>query len=649
MIRINIPGFSNGNGGPRWGDCTIIDDGKNWMVIDGYCGQGKDILLNRAKEILRLNPSAEFDLFLTHAHYDHYFGLRKMISSLPVRSFSLYDPDTLWPHNSEIKDEINTVKAIVREAQDKGITVTYLKDGDEIAMGEIKFEVYREQPQKFNGNTDAYINDGSLAFWFPELGYLTTGDAGLDCANRHGLHPVFIKIGHHGNDVSGYGLKPSEMAKWLCKNGCRYCWDNDYSTSLTTFLQTGREDCITSGMTYLSTHGDINMVAFNGSVVIYKGSKHWSYPCEYQGERTLNDSTPTAVDDVLAGKYGNGDTRITKLLDAHYSPTSVQDAVNKRLNGETTENPTEGSAVSNILNGIDISNHQGGMDLAKVIDKTDTSFVICKVTEGVAFVDKYCDKFMVTAQNKGKKTGFYHFARPEKNTARAEADFFIKQSKGFFNKGIPVLDWESSGKSNVAWALEWLERVESVTGVKPVIYMSESVVNAYKWKTVADKGYGLWVAKYRDYNVDRNYDMTNCGKKPVVKWWSSYMMWQWTSVGRLDGYDGNLDCDAFYGSEEAWDNYYKLAEVTPGGVEVDKIYAYASLLAELPVIRLGAKCNAVKLVQLVTGVPADHIDGVWGQETESYVKAWQNKYKLDADGLIDKPDWQTVLDWLATV
>ena len=32
-------------------------------------------------------------------------------------------------------------------------------------------------------------------------------------------------------------------------------------------------------------------------------------------------------------------------------------------------------------------------------------------------------------------------------------------------------------------------------------------------------------------------------------------MWQWTSSGRLDGYDGNLDCNIFYGDGSTWDAY----------------------------------------------------------------------------------------------
>lgn len=297
-------------------------------------------------------------------------------------------------------------------------------------------------------------------------------------------------------------------------------------------------------------------------------------------------------------------------------------------------------------NGIDISNHQGSMDLAKVLKQTKTDFVICKATEGLKFVDKFCDKFMVVAQDAGKQVGFYHFARPEWNSAKAEAEFFLRQTKGYFGKGIPVLDWESSGKSNVKWAKEWLDYIYDMTGVKPVIYMSESVVNAYNWKAVADTGYGLWVARYRDYNIDRNYDMSTCGKKPVVKWWSFYMMWQWTSVGRLDGYSGNLDCDVFYGDGNAWDAYVRCAQITTGGVEVEKIYAYTTLAAELPILRKGAQGNAVKLVQLVVGA---QIDGSWGNETDSKVKVWETKYKLEPDGLFDKADWQVVLDWLATI
>lgn len=204
-----------------------------------------------------------------------------------------------------------------------------------------------------------------------------------------------------------------------------------------------------------------------------------------------------------------------------------------------------------MLNGIDISHWQKGLNLSEI--KYD--FVIVKATEGVNFADPSFHDFMKKAESLGKCLGFYHFARPEKNSAKAEAKFFYDKTVKWFGKAIPVLDWESSGKANVAWAKEWLDTVYSMTGIKPMIYMSESVVNQYDWSKVVNADYGLWVAKYKDMQIDRNYDMSKAGNKPVVKWWKFYAMWQWTSSGRLDGYNGNLDCDVFYGDRKAWSKY----------------------------------------------------------------------------------------------
>lgn len=202
------------------------------------------------------------------------------------------------------------------------------------------------------------------------------------------------------------------------------------------------------------------------------------------------------------------------------------------------------------LKGIDISKWQTGIDLSKV----DCDFVIVKATEGIGYVDRKCDSFYQQAKRLGKKLGFYHFARP-RNDAVREAQYFYNNTKNYFGEAIPILDWEAENKSDVAWAKRWLDEVYRLSGVKPVIYMSESVANAYNWSSVANADYGLWVAKYRDNNPDYNYNMSNAGSRPKVKWWKFYCMWQWTSTGRLNGYSGNLDCNVFYGDGTTWDKY----------------------------------------------------------------------------------------------
>ena len=205
-----------------------------------------------------------------------------------------------------------------------------------------------------------------------------------------------------------------------------------------------------------------------------------------------------------------------------------------------------------VMRGIDISKWQSGIDLSAV----NADFVIVKATEGIGYVDKSCDGFFQKALSLGKKLGFYHFARPTANNDPIrEADFFYENCKGYFGKAIPILDWEAENKQNVAYAKAWLDRVYQRSGVKPVIYMSESVANAYNWSSVANADYGLWVAKYRDNNQDYNYNMANAGSRPKVKCWKFYCMWQWTSTGRLNGYSGNLDCNVFYGDGTTWDKY----------------------------------------------------------------------------------------------
>ena len=209
-----------------------------------------------------------------------------------------------------------------------------------------------------------------------------------------------------------------------------------------------------------------------------------------------------------------------------------------------------------MLYGIDISSWQSNLDLAQIA----FDFAIVKATEGTGYINPYCDKHVQQALNLGKKVGFYHYAQNGQYTARQEAKFFINNCKGYLGKGIPVLDWEEA-THDVQWALEWLQTVERETGIKPMIYMSESVVNAYDWSSVANAGYGLWVAKYRDYDPDLNYDMTNAGTEPSVKHWPFYAMWQFTSSGRLDGYSGSLDCNVFYGDLAAWDKYAGVSNV----------------------------------------------------------------------------------------
>lgn len=204
------------------------------------------------------------------------------------------------------------------------------------------------------------------------------------------------------------------------------------------------------------------------------------------------------------------------------------------------------------LRGIDISMHQPNINLGAV----DTDFIIMKATEGTGYLDPSFYRHYGEAKKAGKKLGIYHFCRNDlNNSAISEADWFYHIVKPYVNEALMVLDWESKAKHDVGYAKAFLDRFFELSGVKAMIYMSESIVNSYNWSAVANANYGLWVAKYRDYEPDFNYDMNNAGSTPSLTYWNTLAMWQWTSSGRLNGYQGNLDCNIFYGDDLAWDKY----------------------------------------------------------------------------------------------
>ena len=326
MIRLHIPGlydfdFSGGN--TRLGDSQIIDDGKNFEVIDGYCSKGTTHLISYLKTRSIKTPY----LHISHAHWDHYDGIRKIIKDnyFKPKALYCYDPAFLSDVSDNVKNEKAVLRSIISEAMTRDIPVIYLKNGDKIVHGEIRINVFLEKP-KWTGNSDAYINDGSLCYWFPDLLYFTTGDGPDDIAKmceREKIKPVLIKIPHHGNACS------RTPATWLKNHGCLYCWDNDYSTKITDFLQTGREDCIAVKMKYFSCHGDINMIACNGTMYIYKDNSYYAYKVPYKGKSTLKSADLGIVKAVLKDNLGAGNNRITNLLNKGYYPSGVQRQVNE--------------------------------------------------------------------------------------------------------------------------------------------------------------------------------------------------------------------------------------------------------------------------------------------------------------------------------
>lgn len=201
------------------------------------------------------------------------------------------------------------------------------------------------------------------------------------------------------------------------------------------------------------------------------------------------------------------------------------------------------------MNGIDVSNWQRGINVSQM---QDVEFVIAKATEGTTYVNPDCDRVYRDARGSGKKTGVYHFAR--QGDAIAQAKYFVDHISGYIGQSVLVLDYESSAvDQGVGWAKDWLDAVYNMTGVKPVIYMSNSVVHRYDWTEVA-KNYSLWNAGYyAGYNTIYGFVDNPPLHYNLGAFSDNTALYQYTSSGRLNGWSGNLDLNIFYGDVTDWD------------------------------------------------------------------------------------------------
>lgn len=253
------------------------------------------------------------------------------------------------------------------------------------------------------------------------------------------------------------------------------------------------------------------------------------------------------------------------------------------------------------LEGIDISHWQQGLSIAKA----NPDFAIMKATDGTSYVDPTCDGFVSQAKAHGALFGVYHFWQ---GNATAEADWFIKNVKGYIGQGILVLDFEGAHATSASAAKSFLDRVYDKTGVRPLIYMSQSVTRQFDWSAVS-KNYALWVARYGS----SSYGDTGA--------WASPAMWQWTSTGKVNGYSGNVDKDHFYGDAKAWAAFAS-GSASGGGDHTDTDGGGGSLT-----------------------VPTVSTDGVWGSATTTQrqtILTNMGLYSGVIDGRLDhqNPAWK---------
>lgn len=85
-------------------------------------------------------------------------------------------------------------------------------------------------------------------------------------------------------------------------------------------------------------------------------------------------------------------------------------------------------------------------------------------------------------------------------------------------------------------------------------YSEDKVADAYSKFLAMERidgigDYGLWIAQYQDYTP------TGYQETPWNEGAYACAIRQYSSVGQISGYNGNLDLDKFYGDADAWKAY----------------------------------------------------------------------------------------------
>ncbi len=201
------------------------------------------------------------------------------------------------------------------------------------------------------------------------------------------------------------------------------------------------------------------------------------------------------------------------------------------------------------IQGIDVSRWQLDIDWVRV-KEAGTRFAFIKATEGGDLLDRKFRENWSESKAAGVPRGAYHFVfwcRPAKDQVR----WFIRNVPKDPDALPPVLDVEWNNHSSCARTRpekarakmrEMLRAFEAHYGKKPIIYTDINFHADVLEGTTEFDDYPFWIR--------------STAARPETRYENRpWEFWQFTTTGRVPGVTGDVDRNAFFGSEKQFTDW----------------------------------------------------------------------------------------------
>jgi len=215
---------------------------------------------------------------------------------------------------------------------------------------------------------------------------------------------------------------------------------------------------------------------------------------------------------------------------------------------------TSGTPLVQVL-GVDVYGGNGTINW-NLVKAAGYTFAWAKATEGVGYTDSEYLNNAVNGVSAGMKMGAYHFARPDLNPTPAgavsEANYFLSVAEPYIiNCELPPsLDLEGSylltsftSAELTTWVQNWMNTVQAVTGITPVLYIGASTAS---YLNSSLNTYKLWTD---------DVSGSSTTPPPNIGVWTTWAFNQYDWTATVPGISGsNTDLNVFNGNMAAFDS-----------------------------------------------------------------------------------------------